>query len=115
MEVKIDMSTEQVLNVKPLQEMKQNGKSCRMSILDAKGLLNMPGQNNCFLNSAVQVITFALLCQFAKPTQVSSPPFPESCANGNARLIRLTLKKLLTFRYTSSLLLLLCADGLRAE
>lgn len=28
----------------------------RMSISHAKGLLNMPGQNNCFLNSAVQVL-----------------------------------------------------------
>lgn len=28
----------------------------RMSISHDKGLLNMPGQNNCFLNSAVQVI-----------------------------------------------------------
>ena len=28
----------------------------RMSISHVKGLLNMPGQNNCFLNSAVQVI-----------------------------------------------------------
>lgn len=27
----------------------------RMSISHDKGLLNMPGQNNCFLNSAVQV------------------------------------------------------------
>lgn len=27
-----------------------------MSITNTKGLLNMPGQNNCFLNSAVQVI-----------------------------------------------------------
>lgn len=27
----------------------------RISISSAKGLLNMPGQNNCFLNSAVQV------------------------------------------------------------
>lgn len=26
-----------------------------MSITNTKGLLNMPGQNNCFLNSAVQV------------------------------------------------------------
>ena len=25
------------------------------TITQAKGLLNMPGQNNCFLNSAVQV------------------------------------------------------------
>lgn len=32
-----------------------NAKSSRMSISHAKGLLNMPGQNNCFLNSAVQV------------------------------------------------------------
>ncbi|CAN7993480.1 unnamed protein product [Ixodes hexagonus] len=28
---------------------------CTMSITRTKGLLNMPGQNNCFLNSAVQV------------------------------------------------------------
>ena len=34
-----------------------NAKSSRMSISHAKGLLNMPGQNNCFLNSAVQVNT----------------------------------------------------------
>ncbi|GBM88256.1 Inactive ubiquitin carboxyl-terminal hydrolase 54 [Araneus ventricosus] len=27
-----------------------------MSITNTKGLLNMPGQNNCFLNSAVQVL-----------------------------------------------------------
>lgn len=27
----------------------------RMSISHAKGLLNRPGQNNCFMNSAVQV------------------------------------------------------------
>jgi hypothetical protein len=32
-----------------------NVKPSRMSISHAKGLLNMPGQNNCFLNSAVQV------------------------------------------------------------
>ncbi len=32
-----------------------NMKPSRMSISHAKGLLNMPGQNNCFLNSAVQV------------------------------------------------------------
>ncbi|XP_065295232.1 serine-rich adhesin for platelets [Dermacentor albipictus] len=29
---------------------------CTMSITRTKGLLNMPGQNNCFLNSAVQVL-----------------------------------------------------------
>lgn len=32
----------------------------RMSISHAKGLLNMPGQNNCFLNSAVQVSIHSL-------------------------------------------------------
>lgn len=30
-------------------------------LLDTKGLLNGPGQNNCFLNCAVQVSVFDLL------------------------------------------------------
>lgn len=31
-----------------------------ISITNTKGLLNMPGQNNCFLNSAVQVSVFII-------------------------------------------------------
>lgn len=34
-----------------------------MSLAPTKGLLNEPGQNSCFLNSAVQV----LLCLFLPP------------------------------------------------
>lgn len=30
--------------------------------VSTKGLLNMPGQNNCFLNSAVQVRNLHILC-----------------------------------------------------
>lgn len=34
----------------------QYPRRCRMSITNTKGLTNHPGENNCFLNSAVQVL-----------------------------------------------------------
>ena len=43
----------------------------RMSISHAKGLLNKPGQNNCFLNSAVQV-SIELVYYFECPLHAKS-------------------------------------------
>lgn len=37
---------------------------CRSSIVSTKGLLNGPGQNNCFLNCAVQVSSFHRLYNY---------------------------------------------------
>jgi hypothetical protein len=44
----------------------QQGWNPRMSISNSKGLLNAPGENNCFLNSAVQVrlISFNIMQPF---------------------------------------------------
>lgn len=36
--------------------------SSQNQLLDTKGLLNGPGQNNCFLNCAVQVSDFFYVC-----------------------------------------------------
>jgi len=37
------------------EEMQQRNDPLNMSIVCSKGLLNPSGENNCFLNSAVQV------------------------------------------------------------
>lgn len=65
------------------QNLKQDIRDHNTSFTSTKGLLNGPGQNNCFLNSAVQVIKFMLyfhlmctICSTVNPyNQVSYEEF----------------------------------------
>lgn len=65
----------------------------RSSIVSTKGLLNGPGQNNCFLNCAVQVSHFSLNYFELKH---KSTPFRNNYKQSFQIRILMTIKKILT-------------------